>query len=235
MRRVLVAKFLTTLETSARIEKIVREAKEKLILMSPYLKMNKMFYDRLKDADTNGIKITFIYGKQGLVPDQLEQLSKLKSLEIFYCENLHAKCYCNEETMVITSLNLLEFSQSHNREMGILIKKQMDLELYNNAFIEIKSIINSSNIEKQSKINRSYDQSKKESWVVIQGDIQDACFCIRCDNARAFTADPYCKKCYYEWKDAKYPKIIENFCWACGGPYGTTFEKPLCEDCYRGR
>ncbi len=202
-----MVKFLTTLETSARIEKIVREAKEKLILISPYLKMNKLFYDRLKDADANGIKITFIYGKQDLVPDQLEQLSKLKNLGIFYCENLHAKCYCNEETMVITSLNLLEFSQSHNREMGILIKRQKDLELYNKAIIEIKSIINSSNIEKQSKINRSYDQSKIGSW----DDIQEVCFCIRCGNIRAIPDDPYCKKCYFE----------------------STFDKPLCEDCYR--
>ena len=224
-----MVKFLTTLEISAQIDKIIREAKEKLILMSPYLNMNKIFYDRLKDADANRIKITFIYGKQDLVPDQLERLNKLKGLEIYYCKNLHAKCYCNEETMVITSLNLLEFSQSHNREMGVLIKRQKDIDLYNNAFIEINSIINSSHLEKLSRINRNNSLSKNG----LRDDIPEVCFCIRCGNLRSLPADPYCKKCYYEWKDAKYPKIIENFCWSCGGPYGSTFEKPLCEDCYR--
>lgn len=223
-----MVKFLTTLEISAQIEKIIKEAREKLILMSPYLKMNKIFYDRLKDANDKGIRITFIYGKQELIPNQREQLNKLESLEIYYCEDLHAKCYCNEGKMVITSLNLLDFSQSHNREMGILIKRQGDWWIYYNTFMEIISIIKSSNIEKLSRIHKSNSQSMLGSW----NDILEMSCCIRCGKWREFTADPYCKQCYFEWKNAEYPNIIENFCMGCGKPYESTFEKPLCEYCY---
>jgi len=34
-----MAKFLTTLETSAKIEKIIRQAKKELTLITPYLKL----------------------------------------------------------------------------------------------------------------------------------------------------------------------------------------------------
>ena len=226
-----MARFLTTLEISARIERIVREAKEELILVSPYLKMNKLFYDRLKDADNRGVRIKYIYGKQDLYPDQLNELCQLKNLEVFYCENLHAKCYCKELAMVITSLNLLEFSQHNNREMGIFIKKQKEQELYDNALTEIISIINSSNKEILRQTSQNIDDDKMEFWSAVP----EAYHCIRCGRIRNYPADPYCKKCYFEWKDEGKQFTYENYCQACGKQYKSTFDKPLCDDCYYGR
>ncbi len=125
-----MAKFLTTLETSARIEKIIKEAKIELTLITPYLKLNKIFLDRLKEADNRNIKIRLIYGKEELNPEEMDHLKELDNLQLYFCENLHAKCYFNEELMVITSLNLHEYSQSHNREIILLSK-------YNYTFIKV--------------------------------------------------------------------------------------------------
>ena len=47
-----------------------------------------------------------------------------------YCKNLHAKCYLNESLCIITSLNLYEFSQVNNNEMGVLIRRAEDTDLY---------------------------------------------------------------------------------------------------------
>ena len=43
--------------------------------------------------------------------------------------------------MVITSLNLLDFSEVNNREMGVLVTKQEDEAVYNEAVGEAKMII----------------------------------------------------------------------------------------------
>ena len=58
-----------------------------------------------------------------------------------FCRNLHAKCYMNEEMCIITSLNLYEFSQVNNNEMGILIQRAEDAQLYKDAYEEAQRII----------------------------------------------------------------------------------------------
>ena len=61
-----MAEFLTTQGTSYHIENIIKNAKNKLVLISPYLKLSKTFFERLKDADRRGVKITLVYGKKDL-------------------------------------------------------------------------------------------------------------------------------------------------------------------------
>src|SRR5690606_23255677 len=51
------------------------------------------------------------------------------------------KCYINEELCIVTSLNLYEFSQVNNNEMGILIRRSDDAELYRDAYEEAQRII----------------------------------------------------------------------------------------------
>ena len=58
-----------------------------------------------------------------------------------FCKNLHAKCYMNEEMCIVTSLNLYEFSQVNNNEMGILIQRAEDSQLYKDAYEEAQRII----------------------------------------------------------------------------------------------
>ena len=41
-------------------------------------------------------------------------------VHLYFSKNLHAKCYLNEKKMIITSMNLYEFSQVNNREMAFL-------------------------------------------------------------------------------------------------------------------
>lgn len=58
-----------------------------------------------------------------------------------FCKNLHAKCYLNEESCIITSLNLYEFSQINNNEMGVFLSRQADAEVYRDAYEEAQRII----------------------------------------------------------------------------------------------
>ncbi len=63
--------------------------------------------------DAKGIKIVIICRERDLKPDVRNELKQLRNLDLRYDEDLHAKCFYNEESMVITSLNLHEHSQQH--------------------------------------------------------------------------------------------------------------------------
>ncbi|WP_321321629.1 phospholipase D family protein [Labilibaculum sp.] len=143
-----MAKFLTTVGNSYYIEQIIINSKSTLTLITPYLKLSRNLIERLSDADKEGVRITLIYGKNELAPQEKKNLFSFKNIEIYFCENLHAKCYHNEDSMIITSMNLYEFSERNNREMGLLIEKDMDLEIYNDTLKEIDSIRNSSEVKK---------------------------------------------------------------------------------------
>ena len=94
-------------------------------------------------ADKNRLKIDvrIVYGKSELQPQEIEWLRSLTYIRTSFCKNLHAKCYMNEEMCIITSLNLYEFSQVNNNEMGILIQRSDDVQLYKEAYEEAQRII----------------------------------------------------------------------------------------------
>src|SRR5690606_14044112 len=158
-----MAEFLTTNGTSYHIENIIIDAKTKLFLVSPYLQISKTFYERLKDASNKGVAIKIIYGKDELKPNERNSLAELKNVELFFFENLHAKCYFNETRMVITSMNMYEFSEKNNREMGVLIDSSTDKDLFDKAVNEALSIIQSSEQIALRKTDRPiYQNNKKE-------------------------------------------------------------------------
>ena len=47
-------------------------------------------------------------------------------MRLSFCTNLHAKCYLSETSALVTSMNLYEFSQVNNHEMGISLTKAED-------------------------------------------------------------------------------------------------------------
>jgi len=144
-----MAQFLTTTGNSFYIEKIILEAKESITLITPYLKLTNLIVERLQDADIQNIRITIIYGKNELHAVQKNILENLKNAELYFCLNLHAKCYFNENLMIISSMNLYEFSERNNREMGILVEKEKDTEIFESAMREVESIKNISKVMKR--------------------------------------------------------------------------------------
>jgi hypothetical protein len=228
-----MAEFLTTSGTSHHIENIIIEAKSKLVLVSPYLQISKTLYERLKDASNRGVQITIIYGKDELKPNERNSLAQLKNIGLFYFENLHAKCYFNESTMVITSMNMYEFSEKNNREMGVLIGRSSDKELFDKAVNETHSIKQSAEKIPLQKSDRSSspekDKSAKQSGYkkVARG------YCIRCEERIDYDPQrPYCNSCYSIWAQFENPDYNESVCHKCGEFGDTTMNRPQCYSCY---
>lgn len=151
-----MARFLLTSGNSSSIEQIVVEAKQTLVLVTPYLKLSNNLLQRLIDADRKRVQITIVYGKTELVDAEKAKLNKLSNLELFYCNNLHAKCYHNEESLVITSMNLHESSERNNREMGVHFTLAEDPVIFKAALTEIDSIIHSSILMKGLDLQKRY-------------------------------------------------------------------------------
>ena len=125
-----MAEFLIRSGCSHHIDEIVRRAREKVWLISPFIKIADHLKELLNDKDGAGVDMRLVYGKGDLREGEREWLESLKSLRIYYRENLHAKCYMNEDFALITSMNLYEFSQINNDEWGILVSRQNDGEIY---------------------------------------------------------------------------------------------------------
>lgn len=136
-----MAKFLNTSATNYFLEELIKEARDRLILISPFLRLNDRIKELLTDKDRLKIDVRVIYGKSELQPQEINWLNELKYLRTSFCKNLHAKCYLNEELCIVTSLNLYEFSQVNNNEMGVLIRRSEDPELYRDAYEEAQRII----------------------------------------------------------------------------------------------
>lgn len=136
-----MAKFLNTSATTYYLENLIKEARERLYLISPYLKLNDRIKELLEDKDRMKIDIRIVYGKSELQPAEAAWLKNLSYVRTSYCHNLHAKCYISENECIITSLNLYEFSQVNNNEMGIRLTRDEDGAVYRDAYEEAQRII----------------------------------------------------------------------------------------------
>lgn len=228
-----MAEFLTTSGTSNWIEKIIIEAKQQLVLISPYLKFSKTFQERLNDASKRGVNIVIIYGKDELKQSEKQMISSLEHVDLYYFVNLHAKCYYNENDMVITSMNMYEFSEKHNREMGVLIRKTNDVDLFENAVNEAISIRNNAKIiqvrNKQSNSNIRKQETKKQR----NKTTKELGFCIRCGGNILYNLNrPLCESCFTNWSYWQNYDYIEKKCHCCGEEMPTSMGKPLCLDCF---
>src|ERR1044072_1982957 len=136
-----MAKFLDTTGVSYHLTQLINKANEKLVIISPYLKINDRIKQSLEDKNRMKIDIRIVYGKNELHPDENNWLKSMTNIRSSFCKDLHAKCYLNENEAILTSMNLYEYSQVNNNEMGIHIDKATDLQLYKDIYEEAQRLI----------------------------------------------------------------------------------------------
>ena len=159
-----MSSFLNTSATNYFLEELIKNASERLILISPFLKLNEKIKELLEDKNRLKIDVRIIYGKNEMQPNEIKWLRTLEYVRTSFCSNLHAKCYINEHSAIITSLNLYEFSQVNNNEMGVNIDRQEDAQLYNDTYSEAQRIIRIS-----EEVRISIDEITKKQTNVDTG------------------------------------------------------------------
>jgi len=253
-----MAKFLTTRGTTSEIENIINNANKGLMLVSPFFKIPSSLFQNLLAADKRGVSTTVIFGKKDLDADVKQQLSQLKNVRVYFLENLHAKCYFNEKSMVITSLNLYDFSEQNNREMGVLVTTDGDKEFFNEAAGEARRVISMATLQNLGKKSteqssvKTYEKVKatspstKESLgatllrgfteILSETSGRKRGYCIRCGGRIPYNLDyTYCSTCFSDWaKHGGNPNYIERrgHCHTCGKSASISRAKPECSSCY---
>lgn len=223
-----MARFLDTTGVSHYLQQLINNANEKLILISPYLKINERIRNCLEEKDRFKIDIRIIYGKSELQPSENNWLKTLRSVRTSYFKDLHAKCYLNEKEAIVTSMNLYDFSQVNNYEMGIYIYKESDRELYNSVSEEVSRLLRLSNEIKISVSTIPKEKVQKEAEVKSSG------YCIRCHSEiKLNPMVPYCKNCYSIWKKHENNEFEEKYCHICGKSNKSTLNKPSCYTYYK--
>lgn len=220
-----MSEFLTTSGLSYAIERIISTAYSRIVIVSPYIQISRNYRERLVEAQKRNVSITLIFGKDDLQKKQNDILSEFKNLELYFCDNLHAKCYLNEKISVIGSMNLYEYSQGNNREMGILIDRNNEENIYKDIEREIYSIIQISEKEFHGGIKKPAKPELPQERM---------CYCIKCGKIISHDINkPMCDSCFEQWFGSGNRKSNENYCHICGKPNKTSIDRPLCYICYK--
>jgi len=234
-----MAKYLRTSGISAGVEELICEARERLYIISPYLKLSDNIKELLNDKEREKVEVRIIFGKQELNPTEMSYLVNLKYIRLYFSKNLHAKCYLNEKKMIISSMNLYEFSQQNNREMGILIDRENenDKPVYDDAWKDIESILNNAAdfayIEAPKEVEKPKIEPSKQAVPIAEvkkSNGKQMGFCIRTGVEIPFNVEkPLSYNAYKKWNefaDADHP---EKFCHFSGEPSNgeTSVNKPI--------
>lgn len=160
-----MAKFLNTSATNYYLEELIKQTRERLIIISPFLKFNDRIKELLADKDRMKIDVRLVYGKSELAPQETNWLRSLEFVRTSFCQNLHAKCYINEHAAIITSMNLYDFSQVNNNEMGVYIEREQEPDLYRDTYEEAQRLIRVSEQVRLSaeKVEEAEDQEEENS------------------------------------------------------------------------
>ena len=136
-----MAIFLRTTGISFRLDELIRNTQDRLILISPYLQFNKKVRDNLESLCIQKRDVRIIYRENKLQVQESNWLYSQVGIRTSICSSLHAKCYINENEAIVTSMNLYSFSQQNNDEMGIYVTKQDDPKLYEDISTEVQRLL----------------------------------------------------------------------------------------------
>ncbi|TLP71739.1 phospholipase D family protein [Maribacter sp. ACAM166] len=157
--------FLTGKALEKEIDKIIWDAEEILLIVSPYIKLDAHFKKLFeKHSHDDCLKIILVFGKnekkvsKSLSKQDFEFFKQFPDISIIHAPQLHGKYYGNEKKGVITSVNLYDYSFTHqNIEFGV----------FNEQSIMDSLKLGKSNVDNDA-FNRCMKVAKKNQVVFIR-------------------------------------------------------------------
>jgi phosphatidylserine/phosphatidylglycerophosphate/cardiolipin synthase-like enzyme len=230
-----MAKFLNTTGISYHLEELIKGTKDRLILVSPYLQFTDRIKEHLSNLNIQKRDIRIVYRENKLQLDENNWLEGQIGIRTSLCKNLHAKCYINENEAIITSMNLYEFSQQNNNEMGVYISKLQDLDLYTATLEEVQRLLTISEeirvtVKKVTATTPPKAEKKNIDGKPTTSANKHYGFCIRTGEEIPFNVEkPMTYEAFKSWNKYGDSEFEENFCHFSGEPsYGeTSVSRPI--------
>jgi len=177
-------KLIKPSEISARILTLLDESDERVIIVSPYMKISKWykFINKVNELKTRKIH-TEIYVRDD--PDNTVTYRDLDQLALQYkkIRHLHSKLYLNERYGIVTSMNLLLSSEINSLEIGYATETWADyndLLGYYHRYIHIGEPVHCDTIagrpaadlkEIMHSIREELKRTSKKSWLWLAGNV----------------------------------------------------------------
>lgn len=170
-------------EISGRILTLLDESDERVVIVSPYMKISKWYklLNKINGLKNRGVQAE-IYVRDD--PDNVTTYRDLDQLALPFKKipHLHSKLYMNERSGIITSMNLLLSSEINSLEIGCATETWEEynglMDLYH-RYIHIGQPVNCITISGQPAtevkviVHRIREQLRKEgiiSWVMLKGN-----------------------------------------------------------------
>lgn len=238
-----MAEFLTGDKLNAAIVDVIQESYSEILLASPYIKLHSRIKDALlsKSEDPN-IQIIILFGKNGkdllksINKEDFEFLKDLANIRILHEDRLHAKFYSNDEKLILSSMNLYDFSQNNNIEFGVVEKRGLFFKNEMNSSVDefINGVIKNAKVlfdkvpefEKgMMGLTKKYTGSKIEvdelsnlllgqnSAIPRHKSKTKMGFCIRSKESIPFNLKkPYSDKAFESWSKFGNDQYPEKYC-----------------------
>ena len=232
-----------------RIMDVVRNAKEFLTLVSPYVDLPGHLEQELRLAvKQRGVILRVIVRRD---PDGTfggrngkESISRLAELgaQLRAVPDLHAKIYLSESAVVVSSMNLLRSSWSNSMEFGAEISGPMaeDVRSYVRKLATLGTDVAAPAAPaataptKRQAANKNPVAEKRRPYRAKTKKRAPDGHCIRCGTDIDYDPlHPLCPDHYGVWARFKNDEYAEEYCHACGKKHKATYAKPLCLACYR--
>lgn len=222
-------RFINTGKTIAEIQDLIVNAGENLILLAPFLKLSPVVRELLAYRNGKNKITTLVFSRQELNTDEVKFLENLRFVILKRNESVHAKCYVNDDKMILTSLNLHECSSgTQSQDMGFVLDRNdpVDAALYEDSFKEVNKITATSEYYRFQQA-RPEIPSPGSGYRKMNNAIG---FCVRTGAEIPFNIDkPLSYEGYRTWSRQEDPNAPENYCHFSGDPsYGlTSVNKPI--------
>ncbi|MFP9100309.1 phospholipase D family protein [Flavobacterium sp. RHBU_24] len=125
-------KFITGKDLEEAVYDIIWDAKQILMIVSPYVKLDEYFKKIFNNHKNNPkVHLLLVFGKnetavsRSLSKDDFDFFKQFPFVSIIYVPNLHAKYYGNERKGIVTSINLYDYSFKNNIEFGIYTEQNV--------------------------------------------------------------------------------------------------------------
>jgi hypothetical protein len=228
-----MAKFIQGDELNLEIQRIIGDATEFLMLISPYIKLHPRLRDSLKSKIKNDrLEIVLVFGKnendyyKSMPKEEFDFFTQFPNIEIRHEERLHAKFYANEHASVLTSMNLYDFSQNHNIEAGIYLDTKFINRLSSYLSLDEQALQYFEEVIENSKLLFKRKPQYSNTFIPLRKKYEGS---IITENLIENIVEGKKEKI----KENIEPKSsLEGFCIRCGTTIKLNTQKPYCDKCY---
>lgn len=236
-------RIYTDNDITGQVVRVIREARENLVIVSPYVDRVPHVEQAILEAEENGATIAAFVRKDGKIEGGNNGKTaldwfRLNDIEIVAVPHLHAKFYMNENEAVVTSMNLLKTSWLGSLELGFVVTGEAHRQLveYLKTLRRVSGapeLPTKPGLFNKLRKPRAKAQTKRTKKTVV---ITTKAFCIRCgdplSSAEVKANKTLCRKDYLAWAEYKNEEYPEKFCNTCGKSRKTSFLKPQCRSCF---